>query len=47
LENEADLAQNKTFAQSNLMKSYYDKKDYANSGIYAEKVLMNPKQIAM
>lgn len=43
LENEADLAQNKTFAQSNLMKSYYDKKDYANSGIYAEKVLMNPK----
>jgi hypothetical protein len=46
LENEADLAQNKTFAQSNLMKSYYDK-SYANSGIYAEKVLMNPKQIAM
>ena len=43
LENEADLAQNKTFAQSNLMKSYYDKKDYPNSGIYAEKVLMNPK----
>ena len=43
LENEADLAQNKTFAQSNLMKSYYDLKDYPNSGVYAEKVLMNPK----
>ena len=43
LENEADTSQNKTFAQSNLMKLYYDKKDYPNSGIYAEKVLMNPK----
>ncbi|SEG07512.1 tetratricopeptide repeat protein [Flavobacterium urumqiense] len=43
LENEADLSQNKTFAQSNLMKSYYDIKDYSNSVIYAEKVLMNPK----
>lgn len=43
LENEADTSQNKTFAQSNLMKLYYDKKDYPNSVIYAEKVLMNPK----
>jgi TolA-binding protein len=43
LETEADLSQNKTFAQSNLMKSYYDIKDYSNSVIYAEKVLMNPK----
>lgn len=43
LENEADLSQNKTFAQSNLMKSYYDIKDYSNSVVYAEKVLMNPK----
>lgn len=43
LENEADLSQNRTFAQSNLMKSYYDIKDYSNSVIYAEKVLMNPK----
>ncbi|WP_035670655.1 tetratricopeptide repeat protein [Flavobacterium sp. 83] len=43
LENEADISQNKTFAQSNLMKSYYEKKDYPNSVIYAEKVLMNPK----
>ncbi|MFV8270375.1 tetratricopeptide repeat protein [Flavobacterium sp. GT2N3] len=43
LENEADISQNKTYAQSNLMKSYYDKKDYPNSVIYAEKVLINPK----
>ncbi|MFV8442789.1 tetratricopeptide repeat protein [Flavobacterium sp. LB2P44] len=43
LENEADAAHNKTFAQSNLMKSYYDLKDYSNSVIYADKVLMNPK----
>jgi TolA-binding protein len=43
LENEADVAQNKTYAQSNLMKSYYDKKDFLNSVIYAEKVLENPK----
>ena len=43
LENEADLSQNRTFAQSNLMKSYYDIKDYSNSVIYAEKVLINPK----
>ena len=43
LENEADFSQNKVFAQSNLMKCYYDKKDYANSVIYAEKVLVNPK----
>ncbi|TRX10634.1 tetratricopeptide repeat protein [Flavobacterium gawalongense] len=43
LEDEADISQNKTFAQSNLMKLYYDKKDYPNSVIYAEKVLMNPK----
>ena len=43
LETEADLSQNRTFAQSNLMKSYYDIKDYSNSVIYAEKVLMNPK----
>lgn len=43
LENESDVSQNTTFAQSNLMKIYYDKKDYPNSVIYAEKVLMNPK----
>ena len=43
LENEADILENTTFAQSNLMKLYYDKKDYINSVIYAEKVLMNSK----
>lgn len=43
LENEADFPQNKTFAQSNLMRCYYYKKDYDNSVIYAEKVLANPK----
>ena len=43
LETEADFPQNKTFAQSNLMKCYYDIKDYLNSVVYAEKVLENPK----
>ncbi|MEO8234501.1 MAG: tetratricopeptide repeat protein [Flavobacterium sp.] len=43
LESEADFPQNKTYAQANLMKSYYTQKDYANSVIYAEKVLENPK----
>ena len=43
IEYEADLPQNKTFAQSNLMKCYYDTKDYENSVVYAEKVLDNPK----
>ncbi|WP_432222113.1 tetratricopeptide repeat protein [Flavobacterium sp. TMP13] len=43
LENEAEFPQNKTYAQSNLMKVYYDKKDYTNSVTYADKVLANPK----
>ncbi|WPR70209.1 tetratricopeptide repeat protein [Flavobacterium sp. NG2] len=43
LENEAELSQNKVFAQSNLMKCYYDKKDYSRSVIYAEKVLNSSK----
>ena len=43
IETEADLLQNKTFAQANLMKLYYEKKDYANAVVYAEKVLDNPK----
>ena len=43
LENEADFPQNKTFAQSNLMKCYYENKDYSNSVVYADKVLANPK----
>ncbi|KVV14121.1 tetratricopeptide repeat protein [Flavobacterium sp. TAB 87] len=43
LENVAEFPQNKTYAQSNLMKVYYDKKDYTNSVTYADKVLANPK----
>ena len=43
LENEADVVKKKTYAQSNLMKSYYDNKDYPNSVVYAEKVLANPR----
>lgn len=43
LDDEADAAQNKSFAQANLMKCYYDKKDYDNSVIYADKVLQNAK----
>jgi len=43
LEKEADFPQNKTFAQANLMKCYYDVKDYPNSVVYADKVLANPK----
>ena len=31
------------FAQANLMRSYYDQKDYANAVVYADKVLANPK----
>lgn len=43
LEAEADFPQNVTFAQSNLMKCYYDKKEYANAVVYADKVLANAK----
>jgi tetratricopeptide (TPR) repeat protein len=43
LETESDFPQNKTYAQSNLMKSYYDAKDYPNAVVYAGKVLDNPK----
>jgi tetratricopeptide (TPR) repeat protein len=43
LENESEIAQNKTFSHSNLMKSYYDLKDYPNSVAYADKVIVNPK----
>ena len=43
LEAEADFPQNVTFAQSNLMKCYYDQKEYANAVVYADKVLANPK----
>ncbi len=43
LESEADYPQNITFAQANLMKSYYDTEDYQHAVISAEKVLSNPK----
>lgn len=43
LETEAEYPQNVTFAQANLMKTYYEQKDYPNAVIYAEKVLANPK----
>ena len=43
LETEADFPQNVTFAQSNLMKTYYEQKDYPNAVLYADKVLINPK----
>ncbi|MGO4772952.1 tetratricopeptide repeat protein [Flavobacterium sp. W22_SRS_FK3] len=46
LENEADYPQNKSFAQANLMKCYYDKKDYDKSVVYADKVLGNAKSDA-
>ena len=43
LESEADFPQNRTFAQSNLMRCYYENNDYPNTVVYAEKVLANPK----
>ena len=43
LEIESDFPQNITFAQANLMRAYYDQKDYANAVVYADKVLSNPK----
>jgi len=39
LEETAEIAQNRTFAQSNLMKGYYERKDYQKTLTYAEKVL--------
>ena len=39
LENGAMSTQNKTFAQSNLMKSYYELEQYSQAAVYAEKVL--------
>jgi hypothetical protein len=43
LETEADFPQNIIFAQSNLMKSYYEGENYGQSVAYAEKVLTNPR----
>ncbi len=43
LETESEFPQNSTFAQANLMRVYYDEKDYANAVVYADKVLNNSK----
>ena len=43
LEQSAEIQQNVTFAQSNLMKGYYENKNYAQTIAYAEKVLGSPK----
>ena len=43
LETVADYPQNITYAQSNLMKLYYENNDYEAAVMYAEKVLANPK----
>ena len=43
LENTAEITENRTFAQSNLMKGYYGQKDYSQTLAYAEKVLKAPK----
>ncbi len=39
LETQADIPQNRVFAQSNLMKGYYQKKNYSQTLAYADKVL--------
>lgn len=43
LEAEADFPQNIIFAQSNLMKAYYNQENYEQTVSYAEKVLGNEK----
>lgn len=43
LETQAEIQQNKTFAQSNLMKGYYEKQNYTQTLVYAEKVLATAK----
>lgn len=42
LENIAEIDQNRTFAQSNLMKGYYGQKAYQKTITYAERVLNAP-----
>lgn len=39
LEDQANIQQNRTFAQSNLMKGYYGQKNYSKTLEYADKVL--------
>jgi TolA-binding protein len=43
LEIEANFPQNVIYAQSNLMKGYYQADDFKKAVDYAEKVLLNPK----
>jgi tetratricopeptide (TPR) repeat protein len=43
LEIEGNFPQNISYAQSNLMRAYYEEKDYGNALIYTEKILNNPK----
>ena len=43
LEQEANYAQNILFAQSNLMKGYYQNNEFKKANDYAEKVLKNDK----
>jgi len=42
LETRANIQQNRTFAQSNLMKGYYEERNYNKTLEYAEKVLATP-----
>lgn len=42
LESTANILQNRIFAQSNLMKGYYQQQDYGQGLLYAEKVLQSP-----
>jgi outer membrane protein assembly factor BamD (BamD/ComL family) len=42
LESQADIQQNRIFAQSNLMKGYYQQKNYDQTLAYAQKVLGTP-----
>ena len=41
LEENADFSQNTIFAQSNLMKSYYEQESYNEALIFSDKVLLN------
>ena len=43
LETEADFLQNIIFAQSNIMKAYFELKKYDEAVIFAKKVLLNDK----
>lgn len=43
LETEGNFPQNISYAQSNLMRAYYEEKQYENALNYTEKILNNPK----